>query len=233
MFHQFVYLAVLAGALAGPLALSFDKKVSFYRLWPRLWPAITIPALVFIVWDAWFTRVGVWSFSDTYTLGIRMWGLPLEEWLFFLVVPYCSLFVYEVIKTYFPKAATGQWPPVMATALVLFFVLMAVTHTGELYTFWNFTFAAAMLILALTMKWFRPLLGFFLLAWVIGILPKLIVNGILTSLPVVSYNNAENVGIRIGTIPLEDFFYFFLLLLMNVVIFEAMKGRNRKGNPTG
>jgi lycopene cyclase domain-containing protein len=53
--------------------------------------------------------------------------------------------------------------------------------------------------------------------------PFLIVNGMLTALPVVEYNDAHTLGIRVFTIPLEDFFYFFLLLIMNLTIYEYMK----------
>jgi lycopene cyclase domain-containing protein len=51
----------------------------------------------------------------------------------------------------------------------------------------------------------------------------LIINGILTALPVVEYNPDHDLGIRLFTIPIEDFFYFFLLLLMNLTIYEYLK----------
>ena len=57
------------------------------------------------------------------------------------------------------------------------------------------------------------------------LLPFLIVNGFLTSIPVVQYNDAENLGIRIYTIPFEDIFYGMLLVLMIIVIYEKMPGK--------
>lgn len=229
MSPHFVYLALLVASLAGPLALSFDKKVAFYRQWPAVWPALVIPAIVFIVWDVWFNEIGVWSFSDTYTLGLRLWGLPVEEWLFFLVVPYCSLFVYEVLKHYFPRAGRGTWSRYVSIGMLLFFLIMVITAEGKIYTTVNFLFAAVVLLFTLLQHIRGTVLGFFLLAWTISLIPKLIVNGILTSLPVVIYNAHENIGIRIGTIPMEDFFYFFGLLLLNVLIYE---GLGRKQNLT-
>ena len=66
----------------------------------------------------------------------------------------------------------------------------------------------------------------FLISYLIILIPFLIVNGFLTAIPVVLYNDAENSGIRIYTIPFEDIFYGMLLFLLNVLIYEKIKPRN-------
>jgi len=50
-----------------------------------------------------------------------------------------------------------------------------------------------------------------------------VVNGLLTSLPVVTYDNMQNLGIRIGTIPIEDFLYAAILLSMNISLYQWQK----------
>jgi lycopene cyclase domain-containing protein len=52
-----------------------------------------------------------------------------------------------------------------------------------------------------------------------------LVNGFLTAIPVVIYNDTENLGIRIYTIPFEDVFYGMLLVFMNIVIYEKLRGK--------
>jgi hypothetical protein len=52
------------------------------------------------------------------------------------------------------------------------------------------------------------------------LIPFFIVNGILTSLPVIWYNNQATLGIRIGTIPVEDFIYNGGLLLLAIMGYE-------------
>ena len=74
-------------------------------------------------------------------------------------------------------------------------------------------------------------MGRFYFAYMILILPFFIVNGILTGTgiqdQVVWYNDAENLGVRMGTIPIEDTFYGLLLILLNVVIYEAIINKKK------
>jgi lycopene cyclase domain-containing protein len=72
-------------------------------------------------------------------------------------------------------------------------------------------------------------LGRFIFAYLIHLIPLMICNGILTGglteEPVVIYNNAENLGIRIWTVPIEDLIYSMILLLMNISFFEWLRSK--------
>src|SRR5688572_14223676 len=103
MNSHYTYFLILGASLAGPLALSFDKKVAFYKSWKYVVPAMILPAIFYIAWDVFFTAKQVWSFNDNYITGIHLFNLPIEEVLFFLVVPYCCLFIYACIRAYFPQ----------------------------------------------------------------------------------------------------------------------------------
>jgi len=95
----FEYLVVLALILLFPLALSFDRRLELYRRWRALAGAVLAMSVVFWVWDAIATARGHWSFNPQYVLGIWFLGMPLEEWLFFPVVGFVSVFTWEAVKT--------------------------------------------------------------------------------------------------------------------------------------
>ncbi len=235
MNPHYTYFIILAASLAGPLALSFDKKVAYYKKWKYLFPAILFPALFFLVWDELKTRNGVWSFSSEHTVGLKLSTLPIEEVLFFFIVPYCCVFVYECIRKYFPKIRSKTWGKNVLAIMCVAFFTAAILNYGKEYTFYTCLFNAVFILLLLSFKkWFK---GFdassFLISYLVIVIPFLIVNGFLTAIPVVQYNDAENLGIRIFSflpwpvhnIPVEDIFYGMLLVLMNVAVFEKMRNR--------
>jgi lycopene cyclase domain-containing protein len=65
------------------------------------------------------------------------------------------------------------------------------------------------------------------MTYLVSLIPFAVVNGILTSLPVLIYKNEENLSFRIGTIPVEDFFYSMLLLLINITLYEQLKDKRK------
>jgi len=187
-------------------------------------------AVSFLLWDEWFTRMHVWSFNPQYITGVYLGHLPLEEWMFFFFIPYACMFIYENLRVYFGRHI-AKIPlfffKTTAALLVATFVTLAIVYRDHIYTFITFTGCAVMLSFFLAVFRMRYFPLFFCM-WLVHLIPLFVVNGVLTGLPVVTYNDAENMGIRIGTVPLEDSFYSMLLLLINVSVYEFLGERARR-----
>ena len=186
-----------------------------------------IPALLYINWDFYFTSKGVWSFNEDYITGIKLFNLPLEEVLFFLLVPYCCVFIYACIRSYFPQLKNKKIADIFLKVLAIVLLVIGIINHDKFYTGWTFIISGAFI---LSIYFFRNYFKnfdavSFLVSFAICLIPFLIVNGFLTAIPVVLYNDAENLGIRIYTIPFEDIFYGMLLILMNIVLYETLKNR--------
>jgi lycopene cyclase domain-containing protein len=232
MNMHYTYFLILAASIAGPLALSFDKKVGFYKKWRILFPTMIIPALLYIAWDIYFTSKGVWSFNETYIIGLRIFNLPIEEVLFFFIVPYCCIFIYECIRCYFPGLANRRLADTILQLLAIGLIITGLVFHEKRYTSWTFMLCSLFIAAIYFFRnYFKDFNGSsFLVSFVIILVPFLIVNGFLTAMPVVLYNNAENVGVRMYTIPFEDIFYGMLLVLLNISIYEKLKKRYSPGN---
>lgn len=218
---HYTYLLINILTIVPPFLMSFDKKVAFYKNWKYLFPAIFFTAVVFIIWDIFKTALGVWDFNPKYLLGIYIVNLPIEEWMFFFTVPYAVMFIYECLIAYFKDYFYRSAPFITAVVLVLLLVGSFVFY-DRIYTIITFPFTLVFLLIHHVVLG-RKVAGKFWFAYFVHLIPFLIVNGILTALPVVTYNDAENMGFRIYTIPVEDTIYSMLLLLMNVTIYERLK----------
>ena len=181
-----------------------------------------LPVAVYIAWDMYFTHLKVWGFNTTYIKEIWIGNLPLEEVLFFIVVPYCCIFIYECIRCYWPKMKDGQTAKLILMSMAALLAFTAIVFYDRAYTF--YTSVGSALVIAIVLLFRKYFIGFhisaFLIAYGVALVPFLIVNGLLTALPVVVYNNAENLAIRIHTIPVEDVFYGMLLILLIVLGYE-------------
>jgi lycopene cyclase domain-containing protein len=114
--------------------------------------------------------------------------------------------------------------------VVLMVLALSVSLTyGKDYTFYTSFFTLVLLVFLVYFH--KPLwLADFWRAYLVHLIPFFLVNGVLTALPVVLYNNDENLAIRIYTIPIEDSIYSMLLLLMNISIMETLRSRGEKAN---
>ena len=226
---HYTYFFILACSIAGPFALSFDKKVAFYKKWKAVFIAMLLPALFYIVWDMVFTHLQVWFFNEKYVVTETfIYNLPLEEILFFFIVPYCCTFIYECIRSYFPQLKTTKSSDNILLLLGVALLIFSIFTTHLYYTFYTSIFLSGFIfIFFIFRKYFAGFnTAFFLIAYLIIIIPFLIVNGFLTAIPVITYNNSENLAIRIYTIPVEDIFYGMLLVMMNIAGYEKLLKRS-------
>lgn len=221
---MYIYLYLNIFTVAFPLLLSFDKKVAFYKSWSSLFPAILVNALVFISWDVLFTDLGVWGFNEEYLVGIYFFNLPLEEVLFFITVPYACVFIYAVLKAYITTDYLQPYAKAIAVLLMLSLSFIAAFNSGKLYT--SVTFCALVVMHLLHLRFFADkVLGRFYLAYLVHLVPFLLVNGVLTYLPVVWYSNDYILGLRIISIPVEDTMYSMLMLLLPITVYEGLQQR--------
>jgi len=226
-----LYAWLLALSLIGPLLYSFDKRVRFVKKWPALALGILINGIVFISWDSWFVKQGIWGFNSNYVWDVRLLRLPIEEWLFFIIIPFCSVFIYECLKYYFKHQPLDKLKQPITLFFFVFTFLLALFNTQHAYTFYNCLVASLLLLIHLLFLK-REWMGYFWLAYLVHLIPFFIVNGILTGMatnePVVWYNNNENLGIRIFTIPIEDSIYAMTCLLLPITIMEWVISKQNK-----
>lgn len=219
---RFSYLALILFTVSYPLFKSFEDKLKYHRKWKFLFPGIFISAAFFIIWDVVFTEMGIWNFNSSYILGITFLNLPIEEWLFFLVTPFACVFIYEVMNYFVKSDVWGKASKTITLVLVIVLLLLALFFHDRLYTFVVCSLLAIFLLF-IQFALRAPFMGRFYVAWAVCTVPFLLVNGLLTYLPVVSYNSNAILNFRIFTIPLEDLFYGMLNFLQVLTIYELLQ----------
>lgn len=228
--EKYLYLIINIFSLLIPLATSFYSKAPFYKKWKYFWISTTVTAVIFLAWDVIFTDLGIWGFNNEYLTGIYVHNLPLEEVLFFFCIPYASVFTYFALNHLVEKDHLFPHQEIISSLLIIVLLIFGMYYMERAYT--SVTFLSLAFFLAFQMIKLRPrYMGRFYFAFLFLLVPFFIINGLLTGSwineQVVWYNDAENLGIRMGTIPFEDIFYGMLLILMNITIFEWLQERER------
>lgn len=222
----YTYALVLFFTVIICFIASFDRRIQFNRHFVAFLKSAVLVAIPFIAWDIWFTAKGVWWFNTDYTLGITIGGLPIEEWLFFICIPFSCVFTYFC----FDKFLKLDWLSGFNNIIVFFIVIVCsvvtLLHYDKIYTLVTAIAAIITLIylhfIART-EWIgKASLVFMML--MLGFFP---VNGILTGTgletPIVNYNPKDFLGIRMGTIPVEDAVYGYTQFLLTLYFFKQFK----------
>lgn len=223
---QYTYLAINFFTIIICFIFSFHPKIKFHRHFKAFLLSSIIVALFFIAWDVWFTANGVWWFNDKYLIGKRLFGLPIEELLFFICIPFSCVFTYFCLDKFFKL----NWKPTIEKVFVIISIItciiLAILFKDKIYSLVTFlTTAVTLMVLyfVLKVKWIGKA-SFIYLVLMPGFLA---VNGILTGTgldsPIVNYNPKDFIGFRILTIPIEDTVYGYEMILWNLFFFHKLK----------
>lgn len=223
---KFTYLLIMLFTLSYPLYKSFENNVHYYSKWKYVFKATIPVASFFILWDNWFTSRNVWAFNKDFVLNIFIAWLPLEEYLFFFFVPFSCLFIHEVMMYFVKKDVLGKYANSITWGLIVLSAILLFFYYDRTYPLILFSMLIGVLLLHLfVLK--ATHLGRFYLSFSVCILPFLIVNGLLTGLPVITYDTNEIMGLYIFTIPLEDLFYGMMMLLLITTSYEYFKTKRQ------
>jgi len=222
------YLLADILVLLFPFLLSFERRVRFWKKWPYLLPGYLTVSSIFIIWDVIATKRGDWSFNEDRTIGIELFGLPCEELLFFLVVPYSCMFTYEVLSYYIKdrKVPFRRWP---YFAVGFLFLIAAIVFRDQDYTLMALGSCALALFIApvVAPSMFSSRVFWSFVVVTMGLF--VMMNMVLTSLPIVEYDPDAIWGGdgpwngRFFYIPLEDFFYNLSFLTSFLMVYILSK----------
>jgi len=216
------YLLFNLVILAGPVIFSFESKVRFVSRWPQAFGAVGVALIPFVIWDVLVVQRH-WWFNPRYTTGAVIAGLPVEEILFFVSAPFACLFVWDVFFANREAGVlldnrivrTGIAGGGLAAVPLLWFgyeyagtVLLALTVVAGL----DQVLRTRLLRQGRTYRYLGVVTLFILLF-----------NGYLTFRPLVLYADSYLLGLRILTIPVEDFLYGYALVILTVLIYHRFR----------
>jgi len=226
--NAYLYLMLLS--LFFPFVLSFDRRVNYVSSWKYLLSVFLWISSLYILWDVMFTRWGIWEFNSDYIRAWRIWGLPIEEISFFLVVPFACIFIYECVKSYELRRYLGVLASGLMRIVLIAGVVLALVQFGGYYT----STAGLVLLLAgifLEWKYTESEKQDIYIMLLLSYIPFFVINGFLTgwstSEPIVVYNDDQNLPWRLGSIPMDDALYQAGMMLWMVFIYEGAK-KNKK-----
>jgi len=103
------YLAMLVFTILGSFWLEIFLKINVLRQVKRLILTIAPTALFFIAWDAYAISRKQWRFDPAQILGLYgPFHIPIEEYLFFIIVPIAAIMTIEAVRKRRPHWTIGD-----------------------------------------------------------------------------------------------------------------------------
>lgn len=226
--EKYTYILINFFTIIICLIYSFHPRIQFNKHFNAFFKASSTVAIPFILWDIYFTKIGVWWFNKKYTLGIDIFNLPIEEILFFFCIPFSCVFTYFCLTKFFTLKWTIKFQNYLIPFSICISIIIALCNYEKLYTLLTFSSCALSLVLLhyyFKKKWLGKI-SFIYTILMLGFIP---VNGLLTGTglqePIVNYNSNYFMNIRFLTIPIEDAVYGYVMIVWNIYFFHKFQSK--------
>lgn len=218
---DFLYLAI-------PLLFSFSGKAPFFRKWKYLSISTLVAGIIFFAWDWVFTTIGIWEFNADRLVGWYIFGVPLEEALYYICIPYAGVFVYHTLTHAIARDYIYFHHELISSALSVLFMVMGIYHMDKAFT--GTVFIGSGIFLAFQMIVLKPRYMsrfYFATPFILLLLVPhaLLITGQFSIQLPVWHDINETLGVRIGTAPVEVLIFGWFLILVNVTLYEWLKKR--------
>lgn len=181
--------------------------------------AYILVSLPFVIWDVWAAWAGHWGFNGEYIYSFRLFGIPAEEILFFITVTFAMMYVWGVINKHVSDRVVGKiWPKIVLSIIGLIATVFAFMFFNNGYTR-SAMLATLLGILVILWSGMYTKLRFWVFQLVL-LVTFIVFNSILTVLPIITYGENSIIGLRIGTIPFEDFWFNFAFINLFLIVYN-------------
>ena len=209
--------------IAGPLCLSFEHRIQYVKKWSIAAAAAAIAGVPYLIWDLLVTGKH-WNFNPNYILGLKFWKLPIEEYLYFITIPWACLFIWENILFYQKRKEIASGKRIYHIFPGIFFIcgIISLVLNKEYTAYALFSLGLSLFLdKQLGISLWKLNHTYLYLGFIV--LSIFIFDGYLTARPIVTYGETFYSGLRVITIPIEDFIYGTGQLLLVTAVYEKLK----------
>lgn len=223
--EKYLYLSSQLILFVVFLVFSFSKKLRFWRDFKYMAPALVLSGALYFLFERRLTESALWTYNIRFLSNRFFVSLPLERWIFFIVLPLTGFLLYRIASKIRWLKGNPNYFVILSLALMAFFAVVTFSYRQVIYTFVIFMFLTVYLGYVIFRGRFKPHYSAFYTSFLLLLIPFFSIQSIACALPVINHNEKLILGIYLFRIPVEDIAAFFLLFLMNVSIYEYLSDK--------
>ena len=207
------------------IAVAITTKINLLRNLKYMVPAILLSGVLFIYWAKRFIELNVWQLNADSVSGLQILNLPVEIWVYFIVLPLNVFMIFEIVKIKFRQFKKTNYLVSLSLVILVILAVLSFIFRKNAYSFDVFVFAALILGYVVFRNRFKKSYAAFYTTFIISLVPLFILEGVANSQHVITYYAKYLSGFLIFSVPFEIVVRFFLLSLLNIFIYEYLKER--------